>query len=57
VSSESENENDVQGIKGKGKLEIKEYELVDKEFPPNMIKAQGRTRSLWDAMIIILAVY
>jgi len=35
----------------------KEYKLVEISFPPNMLKAQGKSKLKWDFVIILLSLY
>lgn len=56
-SVQEDNFADLDGKQKPTKKPIKQYKLVEVEFPATLIKAQGKMRLSWDFLIIILSVY
>ena len=62
--SESSEESDVEhyideaGASDRKKKEpLKQYKLIEIQFPETMLKAQGKVKLAWDIIIIVLSVW
>ena len=62
--SESSEESDIEqfvdeagGQVKKKKEPLKQYKLIEIQFPETMLKAQGKLKLAWDIIIIVLSVW